>query len=178
MNEQDGTVDTSGAEARIRQLIAEKKTLEARLAIAEENAASADKWRTQVEELKASHKAEREASALERQILSAGITDAEGIDVVQTFYGKIPADGRPPLNEWLANKEALPRAVRAYIGEATPPVTTTASTSTVTMPKTNTAVVSTPTSQPTAWSADAIKNLPVADFKANLPAILASLNTP
>ena len=69
MNEQDGTVDTSGAEARIRQLIAEKKTLEARLAVAEENAANADKWRTQVEELKASHKAEREASALERQIL-------------------------------------------------------------------------------------------------------------
>ena len=33
MNEQDGTVDTSGAEARIRQLIAEKKTLEARLAV-------------------------------------------------------------------------------------------------------------------------------------------------
>ena len=40
MNEQDGTVDTSGAEARIRQLIAEKKTLEARLAVAEENAAN------------------------------------------------------------------------------------------------------------------------------------------
>lgn len=180
MSEQEGVnVDANGAEARIRQLINDKKALEARVASLEETAANADKWRTQIDELKATHKAEREAAALERQILAAGITDAEGIDVVQTFYGKLPADGRPPLSEWLAAKDALPRAVRAYIGDAT--ATTTASTTTATtatMPRSNATAVTAPPSQPNAWSAQAIMNMSSAELKANLPAIMASINTP
>lgn len=180
MSEQEGVnVDANGAEARIRQLINDKKALEARVASLEETAANADKWRTQIDELKATHKAEREAAALERQILAAGITDAEGIDVVQTFYGKLPADGRPPLGEWLAAKDALPRAVRAYIGEAT--ATTTASTTTATtatMPRSNATAVTAPPAQPNAWSAEAIAKLSPAEFKANQAAIFASLGVP
>lgn len=180
MNE-EGT-EAGGAEARIRQLIAEKKQLEAQLAEAREKGAAADKWQAKYEEAQASHKAEREAARLERDMLAAGLTDSEGIDFALTAYNKLPAEGRPPIGEWLSNRDALPRAVKAYLSEPAAPAKAEAPTppapATVTMPRSNTGAVAQPSPQPNAWSAEAISKLTREEWKANSAAILASLATP
>jgi len=186
MNE-EGTNADSGAEARIRQLIAEKKQMESQLAELREKASAAEKWQAKYEEAQGTYKAEREAAALERQILSAGVTDAEGIEYVQHAYGKLPADGRPPLAEWLANRDALPKAVRAYLSEpaasaaptaAGAPAATAPAPAPVQMPRSNAGAVQSAAPAATAWSAEAISKLSPAEFKANRDAIMASLLAP
>jgi hypothetical protein len=170
------STDTNGAEARIRQLISRVKELEGRVGELTPLAEQADKYRTQVEEVKAASKAEREALQIEREISSAGITDAEGMEYVQHAYGKLPAEGRPPLAEWLAAKDALPRAVRAYLPEATPAAAPAPTT--MTMPKANAGVTSQqPVVSPSAWNEAAIAKMSPSEWKANKAAILASLST-
>ena len=177
MSTEEGT-DTNGAEARIRQLVARVKELEGRVGELTPLAEQADKYRTQIEEVKAQSKAEREALRIEREISSAGITDAEGMEYVQHAYGKLPAEGRPPLAEWLGNKDALPRAVRAYLPEATPAAAPTPTTMTMTMPKANAGVTSQqPVVSPSAWNDAAIAKMSPSEWKANKAAILASLST-
>lgn len=175
MSTEEGT-DTTGAEARIRQLVARVKELEGRVGELTPLAEQADKYRTQIEEVKAQSKAEREALRIEREISSAGITDAEGMEYVQHAYGKLPAEGRPPLAEWLAAKDSLPKAVRAYLPEATPapaPAPTT-----MQMPKANAGVTSQqPVVSPSAWNEAAIAKMSPSEWKANKAAILASLST-
>jgi hypothetical protein len=172
---EEGT-DTTGAEARIRQLISRVKELEGRVTELTPLAEQADKYRTQIEEVKAQSKAEREALRIEREIFSAGITDAEGMEYVQHAYGKLPAEGRPPLAEWLAAKDSLPRAVRAYLPEATPAAAPAPTT--MQMPKANAGVTSQqPVVSPSAWNEAAIAKMSPSEWKANKAAILASLTT-
>ena len=187
MEEGSSNTETSGAEARIRALVAEKKQLEAQLAEARELATGADKWKQKYEEAQSTYKSEREAARLERDILAAGVTDAEGIEYVQHAYSKLPAEGRPPLAEWLGNRDALPRAVKAYLSEPASvapmashgPSSTPAPTPAPTpMPRSNTGAVSATQPAPTAWSAEAISKLSPAEFKANRDAIMASILTP
>jgi len=172
---EEGT-DTTGAEARIRQLVARVKELEGRVGELTPLAEQADKYRTQIEEVKAQSKAEREALRIEREISSAGITDAEGMEYVQHAYGKLPAEGRPPLAEWLAAKDALPKAVRAYLPEATPAAAPAPTT--MQMPKANAGVTSQqPVVSPSVWNEQAIAKMSPSEWKANKAAILASLST-
>ena len=175
MSTEEGT-DTNGAEARIRQLVARVKELEGRVGELTPLAEQADKYRTQIEEVKAQSKAEREALRIEREISSAGITDAEGMEYVQHAYSKLPQEGRPPLAEWLAAKDALPRAVRAYLPEATP--SAAPAPTTMTMPKANAGVTSQqPVVSPSVWNEQAIAKMSPSEWKANKAAILASLST-
>lgn len=175
MSTEEGT-DTTGAEARIRQLVARVKELEGRVTELTPLAEQADKYRTQIEEVKAQSKAEREALRIEREISSAGITDAEGMEYVQHAYGKLPQEGRPPLAEWLAAKDALPKAVRAYLPEATPAAAPAPTT--MQMPKANAGVTSQqPVVSPSAWNEAAIAKMTPSEWKANKAAILASLST-
>lgn len=57
----------------------------------------------------------------ERAIVSAGITDPEGIEFARMAFERIPEDERPKdgLAAWLAedNRANLPRAVTAYFAE-------------------------------------------------------------
>ena len=175
MSTEEGT-DTTGAEARIRQLISRVKELEGRVTELTPLAEQAEKYRVQVDEVKAQSKAEREALRIEREISSAGITDAEGMEYVQHAYGKLPQEGRPPLAEWLAAKDALPKAVRAYLPEATPAVAPAPTT--MQMPKANAGVTSQqPVVSPSAWNEQAIAKMSPSEWKANKAAILASLST-
>lgn len=175
MSTEEGT-DTTGAEARIRQLVARVKELEGRVTELTPLAEQAEKYRAQVDEVKAASKAEREALRIEREIASAGITDAEGMEYVQHAYGRLPAEGRPPLAEWLGNKDALPKAVRAYLPEATPAAAPAPTT--MQMPKANAGVTSQqPVVSPSAWNEAAIAKMTPSEWKANKAAILASLST-
>jgi hypothetical protein len=116
--------------------------------------------------------------------MSAGVVDAEGLDYVQHAYGKLPADGRPPIGEWLANRDGLPKAVRAYLSDAAPApqqaptLPSPTAPATVPMPRTSTATVQQPIPEAAAWSAEAIARMSPAEFKANREAIFASMRTP
>lgn len=168
--------ETSGAAERIRQLVARVKELEGRVGELTPLAESAEKWRSQVEEVKAASKAEREALRVEREIAAAGITDAEGIEYVQHAYGRLPAENKPALAEWLGNKDALPKAVRAYLPEAAPAAPATPATpAPVAMPRSNAGAVTQAPPQASAFTAEAISRMTPAEFKANRDAIMATL---
>ena len=162
----------SGAAARIRQLVARVKELEGRVGELTPLAESAEKYRAQVDEVKAASKAEREALRIEREISAAGITDAEGMEYVQHAYSRLPAENRPPLAEWLGNKDGLPKAVRAYLAEA--PAAAPAPIA-APLPKSNAGTVTQTPPATTTWTSESIMRLTPAEFKANAAAINAAL---
>lgn len=169
--------DGTAAAARIRQLLGRVKELEAKVGELEPLATSAEKWRAAAEEAKALTKAERDALRIQREIMAAGILDEEGADYVQHAYSKLPADGRPPLTEWLSNREALPKAVRAYLAEAAPAAGAPPAAAPPAPPAPNTSArtVAAPAHDPQAWSPEVIAKMPLSNFEANLPAIRAVL---
>jgi len=180
MSAEEGTTttDDGGANARIRQLVARVKELEARVGELQPLAESAEKYRTQLDEQKAMSKAEREALRLEREIMSAGVMDAEGLEYVQHAYSKLPSEGRPSISEWLGNKDALPKAVRAYLSDTAAPTATTTTTAAPTpapAPSTARAAVAAAPDAPQSWTPEAIARLSPAEFKANREAIFAAL---
>lgn len=168
----------AGAEARIRQLIEQNKTLTARVAELEPFATEVAQYRGQLEELKGATKAEREALRLEREIYAAGITDAEGIEYVQHAYSKLKADDRPAIGEWLAAKDTLPRAIRAYLPEASAPQTAPAADTRTRLPASSATALPSGPAAPTAFSAERIMSMSQAEFRANLDAIRAARGTP
>jgi hypothetical protein len=179
MSAEEGTttVDDGGANARIRQLVARVKELESRVGELQPLAETAEKYRTQLDEQKAMSKAEREALRLEREIMSAGVMDAEGLEYVQHAYSKLPAEGRPSISEWLGNKEALPKAVRAYLSDTAAPTTAPAAPTPAPAPAPSTAraAVAAAPDAPQSWTPEAIARLSPQEFKANREAIFAAL---
>ena len=61
--------------------------------------------------------ADRDRLTARAAIMQAGITDPEGIEVVEALWAARPEDARPPdgLTGWLTSPDELPRAVRAYL---------------------------------------------------------------
>ena len=183
-DENTETQDQSAAAARIRQLVSRVKELEGQVAKLDPLAAEAEKWRAAVDEARASSAAEREAIRIEREIMAAGILDAEGVEYVQHAYSKLAADKRPPLSEWLSQRDSLPRAVRAYLPEApaasaqpvaSPPSAAPAPVAPA--PRTSTGTVPQALSEPQSWTPEAIARLSPAEFRANREAIFAALRT-
>lgn len=179
----ENTEAQGGAEARIRQLVEQVKALQGRVAELEPAAAEVEKYRVQVEELKGATKAEREALRIEREIYAAGITDAEGIEYVQHAYSKLKADERPALGEWLGNRDALPRAVRAYLPEAAAPQPTAPQAAPLVdtrtkLPASSATALPSPTAGPTAFSPERIMSMSNAEFKAHFDAITAARSAP
>jgi hypothetical protein len=66
--------------------------------------------------------ADRDRLTARAAIMQAGITDPEGIEVVEALWAARPEDARPPdgLTGWLTSPDELPRAVRAYLPSAAP----------------------------------------------------------
>lgn len=119
---------TPKARDRIVALSAEKAQLRSQLDSLAPQLAAAATMQSELDTLRAQHdaaRAEWQAAqtgwTTERAILSAGITDPEAADIVAHAYGRVPtpAEGaKPTLAEWLANREALPKGVRAYLPDA------------------------------------------------------------
>ena len=119
---------TPKARDRIVALSAEKAQLRSQLDSLAPQLAAAATMQSELDTLRAQHdaaRAEWQAAqtgwTTERAILSAGITDPEAADIVAHAYGRVPtpAEGaKPSLSEWLANREALPKGVRAYLPDA------------------------------------------------------------
>jgi hypothetical protein len=89
----------SGANERIRALIAEKKDLATQL---EEARALSSQHETALTELRSRYDAEATSWTQERAFLGAGITDADTQEVILARHGKLGEDA-PELAAWLAD---------------------------------------------------------------------------
>lgn len=118
---------------RYNATVAEKKELAARVATLEaevqsvtERAATADTLAKQLEELRASTKAQAAAWEEKFSLQGAGLTDPEDVDVARTLYGRMPAEGKPKtiadaVTAWRADPTTAPRALAHVFGPATVP---------------------------------------------------------
>jgi hypothetical protein len=188
---------TPKARDRIVALAAEKAQLRSQLDSLTPQLAAAATMRSELDAMRAQHdvqRAEWQAAqtgwTTERAILSAGIVDAEAADIVAHAYSRVatPAEGqKPTLAEWLANREALPKGVRAYLpdtsGAVAAPATTGQAATPVALPPTPSvnAGASSGTAAPAkTFSAESIRQMlgtpqGRAAYAANRTAILASL---
>ena len=187
---------TPKARDRIVALSAEKAQLRSQLDSLAPQLAAAATMQSELDALRAQHdaaRAEWQAAqtgwTTERAILSAGITDPEAADIVAHAYGRVatPAEGaKPTLAEWLANREALPKGVRAYLPDAgavaAPAATGQAATAPALPPaaKVNTGASSGTPAPAKTFSPEAIQAMlgtpqGRATYAANRAAILASL---
>jgi len=129
------------------------------------------------------------AWGMERELLRSGVLDDEAQEVAKLFYSKVaaPKEGtKPTISQWLANREALPKAVAAYLPQAQvqqsqapapqagaapqapqPPAP-------VRLPDSDRGAGAAPQAS-SSFSPTAIKNLTPQEYAASRPAILASL---
>jgi hypothetical protein len=188
---------TPKARDRIVALSAEKAQLRSQLDGLAPQLAAAATLRGELDTLRAQHdvqRAEWQAAqtgwTTERAILSAGIVDPEAADIVAHAYSRVatPAEGaKPSLSEWLSNRDALPKGVRAYLPDASgavaAPATTRQAPTSPALPPTPSvnAGASSGTAAPAkTFSPEAIQQMlgtaqGRAAYAANRTAILASL---
>lgn len=188
---------TPKARDRIVALSAEKAQLRSQLDGLAPQLAAAATMRSELDAMRAQHdvqRAEWQAAqtgwTTERAILSAGIVDAEAADIVAHAYSRVatPAEGaKPTLSEWLSNRDALPKGVRAYLpdtsGAVAAPATTGQAPAPPALPPTPSvnAGASSGTAAPAkTFSPEAIQQMlgtpqGRAAYAANRTAILASL---
>lgn len=98
--------------------------LEAQLKDAQKKAATADALTAQLTEVNSRYESDRLGWASERAIVSVGVTDQEGVDVIRALYDRVQPDAKgnkPTIGDWLGNRDALPKAVRTYLPEAAAP---------------------------------------------------------
>lgn len=105
---------SNAAGDRIRALSKAKRELEAELA-ALKAAGDPVALKAQVETMKEAARTQANAWATEKAIISAGVTDADGVETIRWAYERLPAEGRPELAAWLADREKLPKAAQAYL---------------------------------------------------------------
>lgn len=109
-------------EDRLSKAVADRQTaqsaLDAATAELEQLRASAEVAETKRAEAEATATAlqgERSSWATERQLMLAGVTDPEGLQIAQILWDRMEADQRPEsISQWV-HSEAAPRAIRAYI---------------------------------------------------------------
>lgn len=187
---------TPKARDRIVALSAEKAQLRSQLDSLAPQLAAAATMQSELDALRAQHdaaRAEWQAAqtgwTTERAILSAGIVDPEAADIVAHAYSRVatPAEGaKPTLAEWLANREALPKGVRAYLpdaGAVAAPAATSQAAATAALPaaaKVNAGASSGTPAPAKTFSPEAIQAMlgtpqGRATYAANRAAILASL---
>lgn len=184
---------TPAAQARIQALAAQARDLRQQLAAVAPKLAEVTTITAERDALRATHEAaiaewtaKETTWQTERAILGAGITDPEAADFVAHAYGKVTPDAegkKPALGEWLQNREALPRGVRAYLPEAAATAQTAASTATgaaaiataaKAQPRVNAgATQAAPVNAP--FTAAQIAAMTPAEYAKNRAAIMASL---
>lgn len=126
------------------------KQLEADLAAVQPKVTQADELAARLAELQGKLDASAKGWAEERAILAAGVFDEpdEAIELARGFYSKLPEDKRPAsLVEYVQGFRAegaeVPRALQAYIRQASAPAAPAAKTP---LPK----IPTQPTTQPSA----------------------------
>ena len=104
--------ERQSAQAALETATAELETLRAAAEVAETK-------RAEAEATAATLQGERSSWATERQLMLAGVTDPEGLQIAQILWDRMDAEQRPEsISQWI-HSEAAPRAVRAYIPQQT-----------------------------------------------------------
>lgn len=174
----------SRAEDRIRALTQERRQLREQLAAMQsqleqqaEVVKSAEQLKAQLGEWEGKYSQAEANWRAERELLARGITDAEGIDFVRLAYDRLPKTDRPELGAWLSEPDKLPKAVRAYLPEASATSTTTeaakASTTTTTPPRANAGTLPTGGQAPSQFSPEAIWRMTPEEYRSARQAVLA-----
>lgn len=176
----DGAVAQSVVDTAFAQKNAEKKRadeLAAQLgevtAKAEGLSAAASEREDLAKQLEAL-KGEQQSWGVERAFLQNGLIDQEGIDVARFAYDRMPADARPEIGEWLQNRDALPRAVQAYLqpSQASPAPAPPVPAATKIDP--NNGVVPT-SSAPETFPAGSIKSMDLDAYRQHRDSIIAAI---
>lgn len=109
--------------AKFQAAVADKKalqervtTLETEVQTAAERAATADTLAEQLRKVKDEHKAAASSWGEERALLAAGVVDAEDIDLVRFHHGRLPAEGRPTVADFVAGLKAEGAVVPKGLG--------------------------------------------------------------
>ena len=113
----------AGVQERISKLTAARREAEARASQLEERIAELAPAAKRLETLStqlAEYQRREQAWTEERTILSSGISDPDGVDFARHAWSRLPDDKRPAggIAEWLAQRDALPKAVQAYLPPA------------------------------------------------------------
>lgn len=166
------------AEERIRSLSAERKMLREQMAELQsrfdaqaEMVKQADTYKASASEWEQKFTQARTTWETERELFSRGITDQEGMDFVRLAYDRLPAEGRPPLGEWLAG-DKLPKAVRAYLPEGGVTAPPPAAPAAPPPPPANAGTTGTRSGTPSQFTPEAISRMTPSEYKAARAAIL------
>lgn len=158
---------TSRAEDRIRALTQERRQLREQLASFQsqleaqaEAVKAAEMLKAQVGEWEARYAKAEQSWSFDRELMSRGINDEEARDFVTLAYERLPKEGRPALGEWLTQTDKLPKAIRAYLPDGAPAAAPPAT------PRANAGAVPTGGQAPSNYSAEAIHNMPLEEYRA------------
>ena len=99
---------------RFAEVVGERNTFKAR-------ADEADAHKAALDTERAGRAADKAAWEDERSLMQRGLVDPEAIEVARYLHGRLPAEGRPKLAEWVATFAAdparAPVALRGYLGQ-------------------------------------------------------------
>lgn len=129
MADETTTETTGGGDAaapvpyhRFKEVNDQLKALRAKVADLEPKAGEADALRRKLDEAKDIHKAQLADLSTHLTMADAGLTDPLGREVANLVYGKLPADGRPAMGDWLRGLRSegadVPPPLRPYLTSA------------------------------------------------------------
>lgn len=99
---------------RFAEVVGERNTFKAR-------ADEADAHKAALDAERAGRAADKAAWEDERSLMQRGLVDPEAIEVARYLHGRLPAEGRPKIAEWVATFAAdpakAPVALRGYLGQ-------------------------------------------------------------
>lgn len=163
-------------------------TLTEQLQGAMAKSATADTLTAQIDEMQSAHTKAQADWGVDREMLTAGLTDAEGRDVAKFLFGKLATEGKPTLADWLATAKAdptqAPKALAPYLATKPTEAAPTSAPTPPGVPNANTGATS--TEQPASaspLSADKVKELRLqamatgdwSAYRASRDGLLASL---
>ena len=169
---------TGGAEKsvpydRFAQVVSERNSLNARIAELEQGTSA-----NEIARLKAALE-EKEAGygkqSREIELLRAGVTDQDTADLVDYYYGKLPAKDRPTVGDWLKSLKEKPDTVPVglkHVFSAQTPGTPGTPVKTPPALGGGNAGAATPGSPKSAYTAADIMGMSPEQYKANRETIL------
>ena len=115
-------------EDRLSKVVADRQAAQdaleaatAELGQLKEATTAAESKRAEAEATAATLQGERSSWATERQLLMAGVTDPEGLQIAQMLWDRMEPEQRPEsISQWVTS-ETAPRAVRAYMAQPAAP---------------------------------------------------------
>ena len=110
---------------RFAAVVAERKALRSQVAGTADLQAKLDAATKRADAAESALASGRQEWEERSALWKAGVDDDDGIDVARTLYGRLPADKRPTMSEWIAGLKAegatVPKPLAPYLAQQTPP---------------------------------------------------------